>query len=61
MRNMPNGMNSRVEEAEEQISDLEDKVMESYQAEQKRIKRIMQNGIDLGNPVTPSNIVTFIS
>jgi len=30
-------------EADEQINDLEDRVMESNQAEQKRVKRIMQN------------------
>lgn len=34
-------MNSRLEEAEEQISDVEDKIMENNDAEQK-IKRIMQ-------------------
>lgn len=34
-------MNSRMEEAEEQISDTEDRVMENNQAEQKREKRIM--------------------
>ena len=33
---------SRLEEAEEWINDLEDKVMESKEAEQKR-ERIMQN------------------
>jgi len=41
IRNMLNGMNSRLEEAEEQIINLEDRVMESNQ-EQKR-KIIMQN------------------
>ena len=34
---------SRLEEAEEWINDLEDKVMESNEAEQKRERRIMQN------------------
>ena len=34
---------SRLEEAEELISDLEDRVMESNQAEQKREKRTGQN------------------
>ena len=32
------GINSKVEEAEQQISDLEDRVIESNQAEQKRKK-----------------------
>ena len=36
-------INSRWEEAEEQIDDLEDRVMESNQAEQKKEKGIMQN------------------
>ena len=34
---------NRIEEAEEQISDLEDKVMESKEAEQKRERRILQH------------------
>ena len=42
-------MNSGLEEAEEQINDIEDKVMKSNMR------------IDFGNSVTPSNIVTFIS
>ena len=36
-------MNSRLEEAKEWINDLEDRVMENNQAEQKREKRIIQN------------------
>ena len=35
--------NKRLEEAEEQINDLEDRVMESNQAEQVREKTTMQN------------------
>ena len=38
MKDMFDGMNSRMEEAEEQVSDLEDSVMESNQAEQDREK-----------------------
>ena len=45
-------MNSKLEEAEEQINDLGDRVMENNQAEKKREKRIVQNK-------NPSNI-TFI-
>ena len=42
-RHMLHGMNSRLEETEECVNDLEE-VMESNQAEQKRErKRIMQN------------------
>ena len=36
MRNTLDGMNSRLEESEEWINDLENRVMESNQAEQKR-------------------------
>ena len=36
-------INSRLEEAEESIGDLEDRVMGSNQAEQLRRKEIMQN------------------
>ena len=43
MRNTLDGMNSRLEESEEWIHDLENRVMESNQAEQKREKWIMQN------------------
>ena len=42
MRNVLDTMNSRLE-AEELINYLEDRVMESNQAEQKREKRIMEN------------------
>ena len=52
-------MKSRMEEAQEQINDLEDRVMESNQ-DDKRKKRIMQNKNRYGNSVTPSNIITFI-
>ena len=43
IRNTSDAMNSRLEEAEEWINDLEDKVMESNEAEWKRERRIMQN------------------
>ena len=36
---MLDGMNSRLEEAEEGIRDLEERVMESNQAEQEREKK----------------------
>ena len=38
---MLDGMNSRMEEAEERISDLEDRVMETNQAKQNREKLMM--------------------
>ena len=39
MRNTLHGMNNKLEETEEQIRDLEDRVMESNQAEQKTKKK----------------------
>ena len=41
MRNTHDEMNSKLVEAEEWNSDLEDRLMESNQAEQKRKKIIM--------------------
>jgi len=39
MRNMLGGMNSRLEEAEEQISGLENRLMESNQAEHNQQRK----------------------
>lgn len=58
IRNTLEAMNSRLEEAEKQINDLEDKVMESNDAERK--EKLCKKRTDLGNSVTPSNVVTFI-
>ena len=65
MKNQINGIgnrldtvNSRLVEAEEWISNLEDKIMENNEAEQKR--EILRNTIDVGNSVTPSNVITFL-
>ena len=50
-----------MKEMEEQISELEDRVMESNQAEQKRErKELCKTKIDLGNSVSLSTIITFI-
>ena len=43
IKNTLKGINSRLEEAEEQISDLKDRVRESSQAEQEREKIIIKN------------------
>lgn len=43
IRNILDAMNSRLEEEEEWINDLEDKVMGNIETEQKRERRIMQN------------------
>lgn len=42
-----------------QISDPEDRVMESSQAEEMREGRIMQNDNRLKEFMTPSTVVTF--
>ncbi|KAF0879674.1 LORF1 protein, partial [Crocuta crocuta] len=54
LENRLDAMNSRLEEAEEQISDLGDKIMENNEAEQKRERRIMQHEDrlrDLNDPI----------
>ena len=52
---------TRVEEAEEQISHREDRNRENNEDEQRRERRQRIMGIDLGNLVIPSNIITFVS
>ena len=59
IKNTLDGINSRLEEGEELIRDLEDKVMESNKTEQVRGKKLCKMRIDLENSVTPSSIVTF--
>ena len=52
-------MNSRITEAEERISDLEDKIVEITTAEQnkeKRIKRIEDSLSDLWDNIKCTNI-----
>ena len=41
IENWLDAINSKLEEAEEQISDLEDRIMENNEAEQKRERRVM--------------------
>ena len=43
MKNTPEGINSRITEAEERISDLEDRMLELTATEQKKEKRIERN------------------
>ena len=52
-------MNSRITEAEERISDLEDKIVEITTAEQnkeKKMKRIEDSLRDLGDNIKCTNI-----
>lgn len=50
-------MNSRLEEAEEQTSDLEAKVMESNEANKREKEELSNMRVDLGNSVIPLNII----
>lgn len=52
-------MTIRIEEAEEQISEREDRIMGNNEAQQKRESRMIMR-VDLENSVIP-NIVTFLS
>ena len=57
VKNTIDGIQTRLEEAEEQISDLENSVMESNQAEEVRgIESKMT--VDLGNSAIPSSLIT---
>lgn len=53
-------MNSRLEKAQEQICDLEDKLMGKKEAEQKTERRIMQPENRLRELMFPSNIMTYV-
>ena len=59
IKNSLEGINSRINEAEEQISDLEDKIVEITTAEQnkeKRMKRIEDSLRDLWDNIKRTNI-----
>lgn len=60
IKNMLDAMNSRMEEAEEWISDLQDKIMESNEAEQREEELCNNMRIDLWNSVTLLNIIEII-
>ena len=58
-KNSLEGINSRITEAEEWISDLEDKIVEITTAEknkEKRMKRIEDSLIDLWDNIQHTNI-----
>ena len=58
-KNSVEGINSRITEAEEQISDLEDTILEITTAEknkEKRMKRIEDSLRDLWNNIKRTNI-----
>ena len=62
IKNSLKGINSRITEAEEQISNLEDKIVEITTAEQnkeKRMKRIEDSLRDLWDNIKRTNIRTL--
>ena len=59
MQNQMNIMNSRMEEAEEQISDIEDKIIENNEAKKKRERKILYHRCrlrELNNSIENNNI-----
>ena len=55
------GINSILKEADEQISELQDRVMENNQPEQERGNIIIKMKTDLENSVIASNVMKFAS
>lgn len=51
-------MNTRMEESEERISDLKDRIIGKNEAEQKGEGKILKSRV--GKSVTPSNIITLV-
>ena len=59
MNNTPEGINSRITEAEEQINDLEERIMEITATEpniEKRMKRNEDSLTNLGDNIKRTNI-----
>ena len=50
-----------MEEAEEQIGDIDDKIMENNEAEKKRERNLLIVIIDLGNPAIPQSAIISLS
>ena len=59
IKNQLDVITTKMEKAEEWIHYIEDRIMENNEAKQKKEKSWMTK-IDLGNSVTPSNIITFV-
>ena len=49
-----------MEETEEWFSDIEDKIMEKIKLNKKE-KELYNKRTDLGDSVTPSNVIVFLS
>ena len=61
IQNLQDVTTTKMEEAEKRISDMEDRIMEINEAEDKKERKLSIMKLDLGNSRTPSNIVTFVS
>ena len=59
MKTTLEGINSRITEAEEQISDLEDRMVEFTSVEQNKEKRMKRNKDSLRDLWTTLNATTF--
>ena len=59
MKNTLEGINSRITEAEEQISDLEDRMVEFTVVKQNKEKRMKMNGDSQETSGTTLNATTF--
>ena len=59
MKNTLEGISSRITEAEEQISDLEDRMVEFTAAKQNKEKRMKRNEDSLRDHWTTLNATTF--
>ena len=60
MKNTPEGINSRLGDTEERISDLEDRIMEIIQSEQEKEKQILKNEDSLKYSETTSSMLTAL-
>ena len=53
-------MTARMEKEEVQISNIEDRIMENNEAEKREKEELWITRTDLGNSVTPSNIIFIL-
>ena len=54
-------MTTRMEEEDEQVNDIEDRIMENSDTQQKWKEKFWIMRVELGKSVTVSNVITFVS
>ena len=59
MKTTLKGINSRLDDSEECINDLVDRIIENTQPEQQKERQIQKNENNFWNSVTTSSIPTF--